>query len=386
MPLPVTTAAIIQSRSGTGWTLDTTLAYLDTDLLLKDFVVLFGSVVQSNTLFTKVSPVSVLYIGAPITTTTVQLRRRTPIDPIKEVLYGERFSSTDWNREVNRTSRRAAEYEVFGIGSIGDVTGVPNNGVYGASWATDTIFAPTRQAVYTKIEAAVADYIARDATITASITGFAPLASPALTGTPTAPTPAASDNSTKIQTSAGVRAFLSSAADLKALQNATYPTAANTTNTTEIASTAFAHLASVIKKITRFADSTFRTSSLGAWTTMCTGGTITPRSSTSSFLIVAIGNYGCTGAVAVAQRLLINGTANVGNAGFGAYPGATTNYTQGTMTTIYTPGSAASFTVGTQAGGNTNTNFPINQAAGSVQGYTITTESTILVIEFEHIL
>lgn len=386
MPIAVTTAAIIQSRSGTGWTLDTTLANLDADILLKDFVVLFGTVVQSNTLFTKVSAVSVRYDGTSIGTTTVQLRRRTPIDPIKEVLYGERFSSTDWNREINRTSRRAAEYESFGIGSIGDVTGVPNNTVYGVSWATDTIFAPTRQAVYNKIEAAVADYIARDATITASIAGFAPLASPAFTGTPTAPSPATTANTAQIQTAAGVRSLLTSAADLKAFQNATYPTAAKTTNTTELASTAFAHLASVSKRTTFAEDITARLHVANAFVQNVATGTITPRSATSSFLIIGVA---CTTDIPATSGVLTRlrlgaGTVLALSVPFALYG---TQHNTHTMVHVYTPGSASAFTLVLESGNHQNSVVcNTNGQSWAHGGSTFIGRSTLTVIEFENIL
>lgn len=70
----------------------------------------------------------------------------------------------------------------------------------------------------------------------------APLASPALTGTPTAPTASAADNSTKIATTA----YVDTADALKAnLASPTFtgtpaaPTAAGGTNTTQVATTAF---------------------------------------------------------------------------------------------------------------------------------------------------
>lgn len=370
MPLAVTTAAIIQSRAGTNWTLDTTLANLDPDTFLKDFVVLFGSVVQSNTLFTKVSPVAVLYIGAPITTTTVQLRRRTPIDPIKEVLYGERFSSADWNREINRTSRRAAEYEVFGIGSIGDVTGTPNNAAYSSAWGTDTIFAPTRSALFTKIENVISNYQAADTAIAAMITGGAPLNSPAFTGVPTAPSPAPSTNSTQIQTAAGVRALLTSVADLKALQNATYPTAAKTTNTTELASTAFAHLANGFKKLHTSNGGATSTAS-ATWISVGTI-TLTPRSTASQFLVLFMplvvatgGDYGKIGVRYNAD------TPPASSQGF-VFASAGTVYAASTISRVISPATASSITI---SGG-------ILASAG-----TMNLDSYVLVaIEFENIL
>jgi len=344
------TVAIIQSRSGTGWTIDTTLANLDPDTLLKDFVILFGAVVQPNTSFTKLSAVSVRYDGSSIGTTTVQLRRRTPIDPASVVLYGERFSSAVWNREINRVSRRAAEYESFGIGSIGDVTGVPSNSAYGIAWATDTIFAPTRQAVYDKIQSVVAAYIAADAVINTSLATYAPLASPTLTGVPTAPTPATTSNSTQLQTTAGVRGFLTSA-ELKALQNTTYPTAAKTVNDTTLASTAFGHVASVAKRVTNFQwNTSFTTASLVTFVVAYTSPSLTPRNATTSFLVIA--GVQVLPTVTGSIIRVVAGTTDISQV---FLSGAT--FVTAMLMGVYTPGTADAFTLKIElrnAGVNTN--------------------------------
>lgn len=71
---------------------------------------------------------------------------------------------------------------------------------------------------------------------------YAPKASPALTGTPTAPTPVKTDNTTKLATTAHVKQV---AADYAPLANPaltgkpTAPTAAQTSNDTQLATTAF---------------------------------------------------------------------------------------------------------------------------------------------------
>jgi len=364
------TVAIIQERSGTGWTIDTTLANLDADTLLKDFVILFGTVVQSNTLFTKLSAVSVRYDGTTIGTTTVQLRRRTPIDPASVIAYGERFSSAVWNREVNRVSRRAAEYESFGIGSIGDVTGVPSNSAYGIAWATDTIFAPTRQAVYDKIQSVVAGYAAGDSAITASLATYAPLASPTLTGVPTAPTPAPTANSTQLQTTAGVRGFLTSAADVKALQNTTYPTAAKTVNDTTLASTAFGHIASVAKQVRNFQWNTAASTASTSFVVAYTSPSITPRNNTTSFLVIATLVY--LGSTNGGYVRLVAGATDIAQ-----------NYSNGTtfvslvLMGVHAPASAAAFTVKVEhrsLSGTTYVNFASLTAAFS----------SMTVLEFEN--
>lgn len=70
----------------------------------------------------------------------------------------------------------------------------------------------------------------------------APLASPALTGTPTAPTPATADNDTSVATTAYVKANLASYAPLASpafTGNPTAPTPATADNDTSVATTAF---------------------------------------------------------------------------------------------------------------------------------------------------
>lgn len=78
--------------------------------------------------------------------------------------------------------------------------------------------------------------------VSTAITGLAPLASPTFTGTPAAPTPATADNTTKIATTAYVQSNLTAYATLAspALTGApTAPTATAGDNTTKIATTAF---------------------------------------------------------------------------------------------------------------------------------------------------
>ncbi|PWV33488.1 phage tail protein [Cronobacter sakazakii] len=73
-------------------------------------------------------------------------------------------------------------------------------------------------------------------------TQYAPKASPALTGKPTAPTPAQSSNDTQLATTAFVQAGLAAKAPLASpalTGTPTAPTAAQTVNSTQIATTAF---------------------------------------------------------------------------------------------------------------------------------------------------
>ena len=73
----------------------------------------------------------------------------------------------------------------------------------------------------------------------ADISGAAPLASPALTGTPTAPTATAGTNTTQIATTAFVATSYAPLASPALTGTPTAPTAAPGTNTTQLATTAF---------------------------------------------------------------------------------------------------------------------------------------------------
>lgn len=73
--------------------------------------------------------------------------------------------------------------------------------------------------------------------------GYAPLASPAFTGTPTAPTPSSGDSTTKIATTAFVANNFAKLVSPAFTGTPTAPTAAAGTNTTQIATTAFVQTA-----------------------------------------------------------------------------------------------------------------------------------------------
>jgi hypothetical protein len=77
----------------------------------------------------------------------------------------------------------------------------------------------------------------------AQVTGAAPLASPALTGTPTAPTPTAGNSSTDIATTAFVATSFAPLANPSLTGVPVAPTASVGTNTTQLATTAFVYAA-----------------------------------------------------------------------------------------------------------------------------------------------
>lgn len=138
---------------------------------------------------------------------------------------------------------------VAGIdGQIASLSSAINAKVQNSMTASTTV-APSATAAQTAIDAKVQNSLTASTTVAPSATAVntalglkADLASPALTGTPTAPTATAGTSTTQIATTA----FVTAADNLKAplaspalTGTPTAPTAAGGTNTTQIATTAF---------------------------------------------------------------------------------------------------------------------------------------------------
>lgn len=221
----MSTANVVVSRSGTSWTVDVTACNLSTDLTLKDFVVLQAGSLVGNTNYTKTTPTVLTYTGVSLGTTTIEVRRKTPDTPIQIVAFAQRFSSGDFNNEVDRVTRRAEEYSLNGIGP-GSILSVatPLDTPFGVSWDGNIVNPPTMNAVYDQLIL------------------LAPLANPTFTGTITIPTVTLSDNSTKAASTAFVQGNLASYAPLASPTfsgNPTAPTQTLTDNSTKLANTAF---------------------------------------------------------------------------------------------------------------------------------------------------
>lgn len=221
------TAPVVVTRTGTGWTVDVTAANLSPDLTLKDFIVFHGSPASlaNNADYAKTSQTVLTYSGSSLALNTpVEVRRRTPETPIQIISYAQRFSSGDFNNEIDRITRRAEEYTLFGIGP-GSIltTATPLDTPFGVSWNGNIVNPPTMNAVYDEM-------ILK-----------APLASPAFTGVPTAPTASLATNNTQLATTAFVQGNLASYAPLASptlTGTPTAPTASTTTDSTQIATTA----------------------------------------------------------------------------------------------------------------------------------------------------
>lgn len=229
------TSPVTTSVSGGTFTVNVTACNLDPDLTIRDFLVLEnGTLTVNPNSYTKATPTSLQYSGPTLATTTLEVRRNTPRAVITTVLPATKIRSTDWNREFDRRVRIQEEVDLYGAGG-GFTVRLPINDAYSAAWATDTLFSPTRQALYNQMQTYISSVspaltgtptvptqlttdnstaIANTAYVKNNLTSYAPLASPALTGTPTVPTPLTADNSTTVANTAYVKNNLVSYAPL----------------------------------------------------------------------------------------------------------------------------------------------------------------------------
>lgn len=242
------TEAVNAVQSGTGWVLDVTAANLSNDLDEKDFVVAFDGTLVDTSQFVKTSATSIRYDGVSTASVNVEVRRNTSVAPFRLSNYADVILSGDYNRNLERYSRLLAEQRAFGATPPGEVS--INAALYGATWAADTVNGASRSALYTKFEAVEDDYTslvsALDASTSAAIALRAPLDSPNLTGTPTAPTPPSADNSGALATTEWATIHTTNRlTDYAPLASPaltgtpTAPTAAEGTDTTQLATTAF---------------------------------------------------------------------------------------------------------------------------------------------------
>lgn len=225
------TSPVTASVSGGTFTVNVAACNLDPDLTIRDFLVLEnGTLTVNPSSYTKATASSLQYSGPVLGTTTLEVRRNTPRAVITTVLPATKIRATDWNREFDRRVRIQEEVDLFGAGG-GFTVRLPLNEAYGITWATDTLFSPTRQALYNQMETYVSSVspaftgnpttptqlttdnstrVASTAYVKNNLTSYATLASPALTGSPTVPTPATADSSTLVASTAYVKNNLAS--------------------------------------------------------------------------------------------------------------------------------------------------------------------------------
>lgn len=141
----------IATRTGTGWVIDVTPCNLDADLNIKDFVVFHNNLFTSNVVYNKTTRTSLTYTGAALpANTSIEIRRKTPVSQKFPVLFATRFSSTQWNQEIDRNVRWKEEVDLNGAGT-GVTAVIPRNDAFGVLWSGDTVYPPTRDSVYNRL-------------------------------------------------------------------------------------------------------------------------------------------------------------------------------------------------------------------------------------------
>jgi hypothetical protein len=260
----MSTSPVITSVGGAAFSINTAVANLDPLLNVRDFTVLENGVLTTNSnSYNKTTPTTVTYNGPALAVgTTIELRRNTPRGQRTTVLPGTKVRAVDWNNEIDRRVRIQEEVDLYGAGGGFNVR-LPIDDPYGPLWATDSLFSPTRKALFDRLETYInanspvllgvptaptpptvdnGTRIATTAYVKSNTALLAPSTSPVLAGNPTAPTPLTTDNSTSIATTAYVKNNLSSYLPLAGgtvtgvLNATTVPT---TTNNTQVATTAY---------------------------------------------------------------------------------------------------------------------------------------------------
>lgn len=188
-------ANVISQQSGTNFVINVEAAQLSDKVTDKDFTVLHNGTAVSNVNYNKTTQNTLTYVGASLPATTIEIRRKTSFDQDENlVTYANRFSSAKWNEALLKIQRWEEEVDLNGAGSVGaGVIPIPANDPYGSIWTNDTIYPPTRKAVYDKIETLAAKF------------------SPAFSGVPTAPTAGHANTSTQIATTSHVKNVLGNA-------------------------------------------------------------------------------------------------------------------------------------------------------------------------------
>jgi hypothetical protein len=186
--------------SGTSFLLDVTPLELSLNLSVADFQVTHNGIINNN--YTKTNDTLLQYSGTNVTLgTRIVARRITPLVP-SETNFISTTTAVDLSNALDKLRLECDElsgYTNYIANQVvqGGLTlgAIPiNNGAFPTGWVGDTNNAPSRNA-------------------TANILStLATIASPALTGNPTAPTQASTDNSTRIATTAFVRSMMTATA------------------------------------------------------------------------------------------------------------------------------------------------------------------------------
>jgi hypothetical protein len=159
----MTTQEISYTVPSPGWvgTVDVTNAELDSDLSVEDYKIYYNDALQGtveSNLWEKTTQVLLTYSGSALTTgNVVKIRRNTPLTPVREVAPLETVSSTLWNAEFERVSKRDEEFREFGLPTTTIDPSSISDTAYSSGWDGVTAVAPSKNAVYDKVETLVSD-------------------------------------------------------------------------------------------------------------------------------------------------------------------------------------------------------------------------------------
>ena len=139
----------ISGANGTDFNIDVTDCNLLQDTTIQDFTGFVDGDQQSDSNFEKVDQYTVKYVGPSLTDANITIRRTTPPDRVQEISFGSRFSSALWEAELNRSSRRAYEYELNGTpgGASFSAPSIEDD-AFSSSWDGNTSDGASKNALY----------------------------------------------------------------------------------------------------------------------------------------------------------------------------------------------------------------------------------------------
>jgi hypothetical protein len=139
----------ISGANGTDFNIDVTACNLLQDTTIQDFVGFVDGNQQSDSNFEKVDQTTVKYVGPSLTDASISIRRVTPPQRVQEISFGSRFSSALWEAELNRSSRRAYEYELNGTpgGASFSAPSIQDD-AFSSSWDGNTSDGASKNALY----------------------------------------------------------------------------------------------------------------------------------------------------------------------------------------------------------------------------------------------
>lgn len=144
---------IVPSNSWTG-SIDVSDCNLDSDLSVADYKIFYDTVEQGTgelANWSKVSRTSLSYSGSSLNQNDVVLiRRNTPDGAINQVQPLETISASLWNAELDRCSRRDEEIKAYGT-TTDSLVGISDE-AYSSGWDAVTTQAPSKNAVYDRIQ------------------------------------------------------------------------------------------------------------------------------------------------------------------------------------------------------------------------------------------